>query len=248
MPKPIIDAQEALDLIRAGKTDAELTAKYNLSLKGLQSLFSKLVRAGALTESDLANRCPDRSACVGLAQGLPSGREGLSRNTSETQSTSGERVIRAVDAIRDILAGLNDSEMMEKYKLSAKGLQDLINQLVAADLITQYDVERRAFGEEQSVDLLHVIRRLGMDAMTGLGRANSHVPSRCVACGASQTAEFDECPVCGVNIPEFKARKLYEERLATAVWKCPSCGKPQDKEYDECPACGVIVSKVKKSS
>lgn len=58
MSKPKLSAKEVVQDIRSGMTDGELMGKYNLSAKGLQSAFQKLVQAGALTAAELDARTP----------------------------------------------------------------------------------------------------------------------------------------------------------------------------------------------
>ncbi len=54
--KPIINALNAVLDIRAGMDDAGLMKKYNISFKGLQSLFKKLVVSGGLEQSEIDER------------------------------------------------------------------------------------------------------------------------------------------------------------------------------------------------
>ncbi len=56
MVKMIVDAAEAVEDIRAGMDDASLMEKHRLSARGLQSLFSKLVKADLLKQSELDER------------------------------------------------------------------------------------------------------------------------------------------------------------------------------------------------
>ncbi len=246
MSKPVINAQEALDLIRAGKSDSELMAKFNLSAKGLESLFIKLLRAGALNQAELDKRFPDRQGSVtisGESEGLTIQR--TAQVSPQKQTPVGPPSIKAGEALRDIRSGMSDSDLMDKYRLSAKGLQDLFDQLVQAGAISQSELDHRFSSVDETVDLLGIIKRLGLDH-TAAKNEEVRIPSRCVACGAPQTFEFEECPMCGVNIKEFKAKKAMEDRIAAAVWKCPACGRPQDEEYEECPVCGIIVSRFRK--
>jgi uncharacterized protein (DUF433 family) len=242
MSKPVINAQEALDMIRAGKSDSELMAKFNLSAKGLQSLFIKLIRAGALDQAELDKRFPDRLGSVtisGESEGLPG------QASPQRQTPAEPPSIGALEALRRIRSGMSDSDLMDKYRLSAKGLQNLFDKLVKAGAISQSELDRRFASREETVDLLGIIRKLGLDK-TAVKSEEKSIASRCVACGAPQTFEFEECPMCGVNIKDYRAKKELENRIATAVWKCPACGKPQDKEYEECPVCGIIVSRFQK--
>lgn len=70
MKKPVIDAGAAIEDIRAGMDDASLMNKYHLSARGLQSLFKKLLLAGALSSYELEARRlrPDGSVIVDLSE------------------------------------------------------------------------------------------------------------------------------------------------------------------------------------
>ena len=54
--KAIVNAEDAVRSIRSGMTDEALMEKYELSQKGLESLFRKLIAAGAIEQSDLDRR------------------------------------------------------------------------------------------------------------------------------------------------------------------------------------------------
>jgi hypothetical protein len=54
--KAIVNAEEAVRGIRSGMSDEALMEKYEISQKGLQSLFRKLVAAGAIEQSVLDGR------------------------------------------------------------------------------------------------------------------------------------------------------------------------------------------------
>ena len=58
MPKLIIKAKDIVNDIREGVADRELMEKYNLSSKGLQSVFKKLVAAKAVRPTELYDRAP----------------------------------------------------------------------------------------------------------------------------------------------------------------------------------------------
>lgn len=65
-PKPVIDALEAIGLIRAGWTDMDLMRKYNLSSRGVQSLLRKLLLAGAISQDDIENRIAEQDETIRL--------------------------------------------------------------------------------------------------------------------------------------------------------------------------------------
>ena len=54
--KAIVNAEEAVRSIRSGMTDEALMEKYELSQKGLESLFRNLIATGAIEQSDLDRR------------------------------------------------------------------------------------------------------------------------------------------------------------------------------------------------
>lgn len=51
--KPLLNAAEAVQKIRAGMGETELMKDYNLSAKGVQSLYTKLISAGLLDEAEI---------------------------------------------------------------------------------------------------------------------------------------------------------------------------------------------------
>jgi PAS domain S-box-containing protein len=68
--KPIVDAKTAIDDIRQGLDDDALMRKYNVSYRGLQSLFKKLVWAGVLHQRELDQRMPppEESVIIDVAK------------------------------------------------------------------------------------------------------------------------------------------------------------------------------------
>jgi hypothetical protein len=68
MAKRKITGRDVLKDIKAGMDDPALMDKYKLSSQGLQSVFSKLVNAGVLTEAELDSRVPisERTVDLGL--------------------------------------------------------------------------------------------------------------------------------------------------------------------------------------
>ena len=54
--KPVVSASKALRDIRSGLSDMEIQQRYSLSEKGFQSLISKLLAMGLITQADLDNR------------------------------------------------------------------------------------------------------------------------------------------------------------------------------------------------
>jgi len=67
-PGRTINAQEAARDIRLGMGDAGLTEKYQLSPKGLASLYNKLIALGMLTRTDCDRRLSDNDNTIDLRE------------------------------------------------------------------------------------------------------------------------------------------------------------------------------------
>jgi uncharacterized protein (DUF433 family) len=143
VPKPRVKAADAVRDIRSGMSDAVLMEKYELSSKGLESLFRKLVKAGEIMEAELDQRLLWSHSSHYVDLDVP------------VQPSDAKCRIKATDAIRDIRAGMNDAAIMKKYDISVKGLSSLFRKLVMADKIEQAELDRRHIVSQQShfVDL-----------------------------------------------------------------------------------------------
>jgi predicted transcriptional regulator len=73
MAKPKIDASEALRDIRAGVDHFTMMEKYNLSARGLHSLFRKLLTAGVLKRGELGPRYKVEITASGAINDIRSG-------------------------------------------------------------------------------------------------------------------------------------------------------------------------------
>jgi hypothetical protein len=91
-----------------------------------------------------------------------------------------KRKITAKEILKDIKAGASDSDLMEKYTLSAQGLQSVFNKLVNSKMVTQAELDDRVPLTERTVDLGLFI---------------------CPACGNIQGKEFVTCPRCNFTAP-----------------------------------------------
>jgi hypothetical protein len=95
-----VDAREVLLDIRHGIKDSELMTKYKLSQKGLEDLHRQLSQAGLL------------------------------KTVSGSRLGSEPRKINAAAITNDILAGMSDGELMERYALSVQDLQKVFKKLL----------------------------------------------------------------------------------------------------------------------
>jgi hypothetical protein len=98
----------------------------------------------------------------------------------------GKRKITARDILADLEAGLDDRELMEKFKLTSEGLQSLFNKMLKARVITRAELDSRAPINERTVELGLFI---------------------CPACGNIEHTEFTRCPKCGHSAPDYMRKE-----------------------------------------
>jgi len=190
--KPRIAVGEVLKDIRSGTDDAALMQKYRLSAKGLQSLFQKLLKKGLVTATEIEQRTP--------------GSEDSSLAGPTKQPDKKGAIISPTEAVRDIRSGMHDFDLMEKYRLSAKGLQSLFDHLLKAGLVEQAEFDRRMPSFDQTVE----IAPRGKLLKFGDDEEELDLSWECPVCGIYQTREYDRCPECGALVALLK-RKQHAE-------------------------------------
>ncbi len=161
MKKPKIDAKQAMEDIRAGMDDCDLMAKYHVSAKGLESLFDKLVKAGALDSSDLDKRHRAFSGTVIISRDLEIVSEDeppppISVQPEPAPKVRAEKTRSPISAralAADVRSGIDDSALMAKYDLSSQGLDRLLKKLVSTGVIRQEELDARMPSYDQTVDL-----------------------------------------------------------------------------------------------
>ncbi len=213
MAKPLIDAKQALEDIRSGVDEQALMIKYNLSAKGLLSLFRKLVLAGAIPSTELTRRMPRFQAALKTIE-----------LADDSTRKTGYREIQAQHAVKHVKSGMTDADLMAKYKISAQGLQNLIEQLVGAGLLKSSDLDHRGLTEDDTVDVLH---------MRGLPNPEAP-PEKQEAAPKGSGA---------VTPPTPTKKDSGNGDKCTTKWVCPACSKSFDVQHEECPICGIIVAK-----
>ncbi|MDQ7784734.1 MAG: hypothetical protein RDU20_17765 [Desulfomonilaceae bacterium] len=92
-----------------------------------------------------------------------------------------KRRITAREILGDVRRGAGDPALMEKYKLSAQGLQSVFQKLLKAGVLTQQELDDRVPVSERTVDL-------GLNV--------------CRACGHIEAKDFTKCPRCGYVPPD----------------------------------------------
>jgi hypothetical protein len=95
-------------------------------------------------------------------------------------------------------------ELMQKYQLSAKGLDALFAKLVHAGLVDENELAPRPHDRMRA----------------------THVAWKCPACGAPQTREYAECPQCGVIVAKFQSRGTEAGEAVAAPGISPSLSAP----------------------
>jgi hypothetical protein len=67
-----------------------------------------------------------------------------------------KREIKAKEVVADIRAGMDDVGLMNKYKLTPRGLDSLFGKLLTAGLISRTDWTARKAGREETVELVEI--------------------------------------------------------------------------------------------
>jgi len=138
MPKPVlfVMAKDPVNDIRLGISDVAMMQKYGVSARGLERLFKKLIDAGAIEQFELEQRMrsTQRSHAVDLV-------------TSPFPDARKTR-INPGDAVPCIRSGMSDTELMDRYDISARGLDSLFRKLVDAGEIDSSELESRKHGLE----------------------------------------------------------------------------------------------------
>ena len=131
--KPRIDAAEALNCLRMGMDDAALMKKYNLSIRGLKSLFKKMTAAGLISETQLSQRTSSGHMSVAVD-------EGISKDSTTNVPPS---QIEPAEVLSDIRSGLDREELLTKYRITAEELQSLLRAMVVGGLISTTELAER---------------------------------------------------------------------------------------------------------
>lgn len=135
-PRLAINAQEAVELFRSGVNDVDLMRRYNISARSLERLFKKLVDEGEITRSELNERMyrSERSHVVDV----------VSEPVAQPKKPRKNKVrISAEEVVQSLKSGMNDIELMNKYNLSARGVDRLLRRLVKRGDIDADELKER---------------------------------------------------------------------------------------------------------
>ena len=220
MEKKKISAKEAVADIRSGMSDSALMSKYLLSNAGLQSLFDKLVTAGYVDLAEVQKRTWGFLGTVAISETVPPMALDGAEGAHEQFKPKSAMQVNAQEAARDIRSGMDDATLMEKYKLSPKGLQSLFTKLKAVKLIHQIDLDRRHFAGEHTVvlkedtlSLSAALEALGSPGPTAdIDKRPPRPPRMKPAALAEETIEYDKLPP---EKPDTGPQQIKKERKST---------------------------------
>jgi len=125
--KVVLSARDLLKDLSDNLSDDELMEKYGLSVKGLASLFRKMLRKGLVTRHTIAKR-------MGIE---------TSEITVTLDGRTNKASVSAADVLKDLGENASDYELMHKYKLSPKGLRSLLTKLHSRGLISKANLDGR---------------------------------------------------------------------------------------------------------
>jgi len=122
-----ISTKEVLEDIERNLPNRDLMHKYGLSLNGLTSLFMKLFNKGLITRQWMERRSTHEAPIE------------IDLDMEDLRITK----IPAADILKDIADDMPDETIMQKYRLSQKGLDSMWMQLSASNLISEETLRQR---------------------------------------------------------------------------------------------------------
>ncbi len=200
--KLLINAKEALNCIRSGMSEAALMRQYRLSAKGLQSLFSKLLREKLISQSELESR-----ASGGQGSFLLDDRPG----ESLVIDSFTPRVV-AEDILDLIKAGTTRDFLKEKYKISDAQIEGFLDELVYKKLITQTELNHRL---PISVREFHIHHRFSNEVIFS---AEATSFARLVEMAAASGVDLGHSDLSGCHLPgiDLSGARLFRAKMARA--------------------------------
>ncbi len=149
MPAKTISVRSLEMDIRQGVKESEVLSKYRLTTRQLERLLNRMLKAGHLSDLEVMHWLKMTDS-----QLMRAFREGSEPQTG-TQVSGGvqieRRTIRARDVVQDIRSHVTDAQLMEKYHLTAKGLESLLKKLIKHNLISRSDLSWRPVGYDDTV-------------------------------------------------------------------------------------------------
>jgi hypothetical protein len=201
--KPVIDAADAMRCIKDGMDDATLMKRYDISAKGLQSLLTKLVAAGAITQTDLEERSAGVPSTVFVDQGVT--------EIAEFPDTQGQ--VDREKVIEDVKAGVGIEALMEKYGLSSRDLRDLMKEWASRGFIEESALDQPLSPGTEMLEIRH--KTSGQVLYRGVARSIGGLVEK----GVSELASLSEADLVGANLSrrDLSGAKLHNADLSKAI-------------------------------
>jgi uncharacterized protein (DUF433 family) len=124
-----ISTKQVLEDIERNLSNQDLMTKYGLSLRGLASLFKKLLNKGLITRRYVEERGAQEDGPIEIELG-----------GDDFMKTK----VPARDVLRDIADDMSDEMLMQKYGLSEKGLHSMWMKLSVSNLISEEILRKRS--------------------------------------------------------------------------------------------------------
>jgi uncharacterized protein (DUF433 family) len=124
-----ISTKQVLEDIEGNLSNQDLMDKYGLSLRGLASLFKKLLNKGLITRRYLEERTAQQEGPIEIDL---DGDDFL------------KTVVPALDVLKDIADDMSNEMLMKKYGLSEKGLNSMWEKLSVGNLISEETLRKRS--------------------------------------------------------------------------------------------------------
>ncbi len=188
--KPVIDAAEALKAIRCGYDAAQLMKQFNLSAKGLQSLFKKLVDAEVISQEEIDDRMASTSTWVELDADMPPPPDVTVRGQAISQE----------ELLNHVRSGWESTKIKSKFDVTTTELMGMLNKLVSDGLISEPELEER---NPLPSDTLEIRRSSGEIAYAGRAPSLSVLVQNAVQSGTDlsgcdfQSADFARADLSG---------------------------------------------------
>lgn len=133
--KAEVSAKAVMQELSQDVTDSGLMRKFGLSKKGVDSLFRKLLQKGLITKEYFKRRLTPREKNLVVS----SSGSHLKKVTIDTS-----------EIIKDIRDFVPDDELMRKYRVTRRGLHNMLEKLVSKGYVSRETIEMRKRGVSDS--------------------------------------------------------------------------------------------------
>jgi uncharacterized protein YjbI with pentapeptide repeats len=201
--KPRIDAADALNGLKSGMDDAALMKKYNLSVRGLESLFKKLATAGLISKTQLSRRISTANMSVAIDEGI----------FKDSTASIAPPEIDMAEVLSRIRSGLNREGLLTRYRITAGELQSFLRSAVADGLITRAELAERLPPQQTQLE----IRNRFSNAI--IYSAPAPYLGALVESAVSWGIDLSNADLAGVNLPraELCGAQLTGANLTRAI-------------------------------